>query len=99
MASLHDLHLYEEVGRSQHSVVYRGRNKHSIEFVAVKRVERAHSKRLPNQVRSMISADIATATSMIMTGAESIVEFATATATAKTMIGLFVSDAVVCDTV
>lgn len=68
-SSLKDYHLYEEVGRSQHSVVYRGRKKHAIEFVAVKRVEHKHSSRLSNQVRDDVSRLIAFSSSLISCGA------------------------------
>ena len=38
---MEDYHIYEEIGRGKHSVVYKGRKKRSIQYVAVKSVEKA----------------------------------------------------------
>jgi serine/threonine-protein kinase ULK4 len=43
--------MYEEIGRGKYSVVYKGRKKKSIEYVAVKSVERGRRKKLMNEVR------------------------------------------------
>jgi serine/threonine-protein kinase ULK4 len=40
----------EEVGRGKFSVVYKGRKKRSIEYVAVKSVERGRRKKLMDEV-------------------------------------------------
>ena len=43
--------LYDEVGRGEHSVVYKGRKKGSIEFVAIHCVEKCKRFELQNMVR------------------------------------------------
>ena len=47
---MNNYHIYEEVGRGQYSVVYKGRKKKTIEYVAVKSVERGRRKKLMNEV-------------------------------------------------
>lgn len=48
---MNNYHIYEEVGRGKYSVVYKGRKKKTIEYVAVKSVERSRRKKLMNEVR------------------------------------------------
>lgn len=48
---MNNYHIYEEVGRGKYSVVYKGRIKKSIKYVAVKSVERSRRKKLMNEVR------------------------------------------------
>ena len=36
-----NFHIYEEIGRGKHSVVYKGRKKKSIQYVAIKSVDKA----------------------------------------------------------
>ena len=48
---MNNYHIYEEIGRGKHSVVYKGRKKKTIEYVAVKSVERNRRKKLMNEVR------------------------------------------------
>ena len=50
---MNNYHIYEEVGRDakNQSVVYKGRIKKSIKYVAVKCVERARRRKLMNEVR------------------------------------------------
>ena len=47
---MNNYHIYEEVGRGKYSVVYKGRKKKSIEYVAVKSVERGRRKKLMDEV-------------------------------------------------
>ena len=47
---MNNYHIYEEVGRGTHSVVYKGRKKKSIEYVAVKSVERGRRKKFMDEV-------------------------------------------------
>ena len=47
---MNNYHIYEEVGRGKFSVVYKGRKKKSIEYVAVKSVERGRRKKLMDEV-------------------------------------------------
>ena len=48
---MNNYHIYEEVGRGKYSVVYKGRRKKTIEYVAVKSVERSRRRKLMNEVR------------------------------------------------
>lgn len=48
---MNNYHIYEEVGRGKYSVVYKGRIKKSIKYVAVKSVERSRRRKLMNEVR------------------------------------------------
>ena len=48
---MNNYHIYEEIGRGKYSVVYKGRKKKTIEFVAVKSVDRLRRKKLMNEVR------------------------------------------------
>ena len=47
---MNNYHIYEEAGRGKYSVVYKGRKKKSIEYVAVKSVERGRRKKLMDEV-------------------------------------------------
>ena len=47
---MNNYHIYEEVGRGKYSVVYKGRKKKSIEYVAVKSVDRSRKKKLMDEV-------------------------------------------------
>ncbi len=49
--SLNDYHIYEEIGRGKQSIVYKGRRKKTIEYVAIKSVEKSQRERLMNEVR------------------------------------------------
>ncbi|XXQ35036.1 Protein kinase domain-containing protein [Plasmodiophora brassicae] len=48
--SLSDYEIYEEIGRGRHSTVYRGRKHFTLDFVAVKSIDREHSQRIKYQV-------------------------------------------------
>lgn len=48
---MNNYHIYEEVGRGKYSVVYKGRIKKNIKYVAVKSVERSRRRKLMNEVR------------------------------------------------
>ena len=50
---MNNYHIYEEIGRGKYSVVYKGRKKKTIEYVAVKSVERCRRRKLMNEVRIM----------------------------------------------
>mmetsp|Transcript_28073 Transcript_28073/g.97140 ORF Transcript_28073/g.97140 Transcript_28073/m.97140 type:complete len:1517 (-) Transcript_28073:39-4589(-) len=45
-----DYHIYDEIGRGKHSVVYKGRKKQTIEYVAVKSVDKALMAKVQNEV-------------------------------------------------
>lgn len=48
---MNNYHIYEEMGRGKFSVVYKGRKKKTIEYVAIKSVERSRRQKLMNEVR------------------------------------------------
>ena len=54
---MNNYHIYEEIGRGKYSVVYKGRKKKTIEFVAVKSVDRLRRKKLMNEVRIFHNLD------------------------------------------
>ena len=47
---MNNFHIYEEVGRGKDSVVYKGRKKKTVEYVAVKSVEKFRRKKVLNEV-------------------------------------------------
>jgi len=47
---MNNYHIYEEVGRGKNSVVYKGRMKKTIEYVAVKSVDRNRRKKMMEEV-------------------------------------------------
>ena len=47
---MNNFYIYEEVGRGKYSVVYKGRKKKTIEYVAVKSLEKSRKKRVLNEV-------------------------------------------------
>lgn len=48
---MNNYHIYEEVGRGKYSVVYKGRRKKTVEYVAVKSVEKSRRKKVLNEVK------------------------------------------------
>lgn len=50
-------HIYEELGRGKNSIVYKGRRKKSIEYVAVKCVEKGMMEKVLNEVQIMHRLD------------------------------------------
>ena len=50
---MNNFHIYEEVGRGKYSIVYKGRRKKTIEFVAVKSVEKSRKKKVLNEVTKL----------------------------------------------
>ena len=49
---MNNYHIYEEVGRGKNSVVYKGRMKKTIEYVAVKSVDRNRRKKMMEEGRT-----------------------------------------------
>ena len=47
---MNNFHIYEEVGKGKFSVVYKGRKKKTIDYVAVKSVEKNRRKKVLNEV-------------------------------------------------
>jgi serine/threonine-protein kinase ULK4 len=50
-------HIYDEIGRGKHSVVYKGRLKKSLEYVALKSVDKKQAKKVHNEVQIMHKLD------------------------------------------
>jgi len=48
---MNNYHIYEEIGKGKFSTVYKGRKKKSIEYVAVKMLEKSRRKKVLNEVR------------------------------------------------
>ena len=48
--AMNNFHLYEEIGHGKHSTVYKGRRKFSIEYLAVKSVDKSKRSRVMNEV-------------------------------------------------
>jgi serine/threonine-protein kinase ULK4 len=47
---MNNYHIYEEIGKGRYSVVYKGRKKKSIEYMAIKSLEKSRRKKLLNEV-------------------------------------------------
>ena len=47
---MNNFHLYEEIGHGKHSTIYKGRRKFSIEYLAVKSVDKSKRSRVTNEV-------------------------------------------------
>ncbi|BBN03345.1 serine/threonine-protein kinase ULK4 [Marchantia polymorpha subsp. ruderalis] len=54
---MNQYHIYEAIGRGKHSTVYKGRKKKSIEYYAIKSVEKAQKTRVLQEVRTLHSLD------------------------------------------
>lgn len=48
---MNNFHIYSEIGRGKGSTVYKGREKKTIQYVAIKSVEKAYKKKVLNEVR------------------------------------------------
>ena len=55
--SMEDHIFYEEIGAGSFSTVYKGRQKRSVEFVAIRRVERSHRNKIYAEVQALHSLD------------------------------------------
>jgi serine/threonine-protein kinase ULK4 len=51
-SGMNDYHIYAEIGRGKGSVVYKGREKKTINYVAIKSVEKQYKKKVLNEVRT-----------------------------------------------
>eukprot|EP00854_Cymbomonas_tetramitiformis_P004153 gene4153-5131_t len=54
---MQNYHIYEAIGRGKHSVVYKGRKKKSIQYYAVKSVEKSQRPRVLQEVRTLYTLD------------------------------------------
>ena len=57
MSILSFFRFYEEIGAGRFSTVYKGRVKRSVEFVAIRRVEKASQAKVSTEVQAMHSLD------------------------------------------
>ncbi|KAJ1283149.1 hypothetical protein BS78_03G106800 [Paspalum vaginatum] len=54
---MNNFHVYEAIGRGKHSTVYKGRKKKTIEYFAVKSVDKSQRSKVVNEVRMLHSLD------------------------------------------
>jgi serine/threonine-protein kinase ULK4 len=54
---MNQYHIYEAIGRGKHSTVYKGRKKKSIEYYAIKSVEKSQKTKVLQEVRTLHSLD------------------------------------------
>src|ERR1700682_4132211 len=47
---MNNSHIYEEIGIGQHSTVYKGRVKQSIQYVAIKSIDKTYKSMILNEV-------------------------------------------------
>ena len=52
---MNDFHIYEVIGRSKHSVVYKGRKKKTIQYYGVKSVEKSQRPYILQEVKILLS--------------------------------------------
>ncbi|XP_038703583.1 serine/threonine-protein kinase RUNKEL-like isoform X2 [Tripterygium wilfordii] len=54
---MNQYHVYEAIGRGKYSTVYKGRKKKTIEYFAIKSVDKSHKKKILYEVRILHSLD------------------------------------------
>eukprot|EP00884_Botryococcus_braunii_P012001 jgi/Botrbrau1/20801/Bobra.0156s0030.1 len=54
---MNQYHIYEEIGRGKHSVIYKGRKKKTIHYYAIKSVDKSQKPRVLQEVRTMHALD------------------------------------------
>eukprot|EP00250_Pteridium_aquilinum_P022940 c25934_g1_i1 orf=3-2966(-) len=54
---MNQYHIYEAIGRGKHSTVYKGRKKKTIEYFAIKSVDKTQKSRVLQEVRTLHSLD------------------------------------------
>ncbi|KAG8052355.1 hypothetical protein GUJ93_ZPchr0001g29544 [Zizania palustris] len=54
---MNNFHVYEAIGRGKHSTVYKGRKKETIQYFAVKSVDKSQRSKVLNEVRMLHSLD------------------------------------------
>ncbi|KAI5081191.1 hypothetical protein GOP47_0004374 [Adiantum capillus-veneris] len=54
---MNQYHIYEAIGRGKHSTVYKGRRKKTIEYFAIKSVDKTQKNRVLQEVRTLHSLD------------------------------------------
>ena len=48
---MNNYHIYEEIGKGKYSTVYKGRKKKTIEYIAIKSIEKTRRKKVLNEVK------------------------------------------------
>eukprot|EP00878_Enallax_costatus_P020942 GHUV01022155.1.p1 GENE.GHUV01022155.1~~GHUV01022155.1.p1 ORF type:complete len:723 (+),score=230.98 GHUV01022155.1:2317-4485(+) len=54
---MNQYHIYEKIGKGKHSVVYKGRKKKTIQYHAIKSVDKSQKARVLQEVRTMHALD------------------------------------------
>eukprot|EP00879_Flechtneria_rotunda_P020298 GHRR01021346.1.p1 GENE.GHRR01021346.1~~GHRR01021346.1.p1 ORF type:complete len:660 (+),score=250.95 GHRR01021346.1:421-2400(+) len=54
---MNNYHIYEKIGKGKHSVVYKGRKKKTIQYHAIKSVDKSQKARVLQEVRTMHALD------------------------------------------
>ncbi|GBG84170.1 hypothetical protein CBR_g38144 [Chara braunii] len=54
---MNQYHIYEAIGRGKHSVVYKGRKKKTIQYYAIKSVDKSQKSKVLQEVRTLHSLD------------------------------------------
>lgn len=54
---MENYNIYEEIGKGRYSVVYKGRKKQTIDYVAVKSVDKSHKQKVFNEVKILSLLD------------------------------------------
>lgn len=65
---MNNYHIYAEIGRGKGSTVYKGREKKTIQYVAIKSVEKALKAKVLNEVRTARGRRPAAGTGMATNG-------------------------------
>jgi serine/threonine-protein kinase ULK4 len=61
---MNNYHLYEEIGHGKHSTVYKGRRRGTIQYVAIKSIDKAKRSRVLNEVGISESLNLSEATNV-----------------------------------
>ncbi|KAF8394503.1 hypothetical protein HHK36_020713 [Tetracentron sinense] len=56
-SNMNQYHIYEAIGRGKYSTVYKGRKKKTIEYFAIKSVDKSHKSKVLQEVRILHSLD------------------------------------------
>jgi serine/threonine-protein kinase ULK4 len=51
---MNEYHIYEEIGRGKGTCVYKGRKKQTVEYVAIKSVDRTLKAKILHEVRFVV---------------------------------------------
>lgn len=54
---MNEYHIYEAIGRGKYSTVYKGRKKKTIQYFAIKSVDKSHKRKVQQEVKTLHSLD------------------------------------------